>query len=173
MNKGAILVLFMATLLVIGAFGGLACSRSALQFDVDPISMTGNIRWAEEWVYLDVTITNNTNKGILWIRTMEADSRLSEGDTSFRFSSSGSENFGKASPSWFDKLKKPPIAANNSQTFSVRIGSSGYLDSDLETVLYFTAYQYTLTVEWIEFVGYGRMSSFDNPLKFTFEGYRQ
>ena len=173
--KRALLVVFSVVILVICISGTMSCScdRSVPKFEGDPISITGSTRWTDDWVYLDVVITNNTDKGILGIRASTTEYRLVEGDTDFYQSSLlGGEDFGKTSPSWLDKLKKPTIGANGDrQVFSISLGPPVDYDKDTGEYYNLTAYRCILDIERIIFDGYGTVN-IDYPLEFTLEGYR-
>jgi len=146
-----------------------ACDKSIPQFEGDPVSMTGSLRWEGEWVYLDVVVTNNTNNGIMNIRTSGETVRQVDYSEEWRQASNYSPNVGKFSSNWLDNLKKAPIEANSSQTFSDKIGSSA--DNSGAYISYSTAYKCVFYITQIDFKGYGVMTFDSGQMEFNFEGY--
>jgi len=162
--KKVLLVLFSVILLATGTFGLAACSKSAPEFTGDPVNITGNFRWEKDLVYLDVVITNNTNKEIkrIWFNGNHYATHGSETDWELR------GGFSTSFPS--ATKKKPTIKAGQSQSWSFVMGSP-IIGSDTGIVEYYTAYKCNLTISKIEFANYGLMP-FETPIAFTFEGRR-
>ena len=167
--KKVLSIVFCALLLTSSVLANVSCScdKSAPEFEGAPVSITGSFRWEDGRVYLDVIVTNNTNKGIMNISTNGKSFRIAGDATEYQTASSFSPAFGKLSPNWLDK---PAIGANgNSQIFSEFVGSSG--DDSGAGIVYFTAYKCVFTITQIEFDGYGTMTFESNPMEFTFEGH--
>ena len=85
--------------------------------------------------------------------------------------SSFNPRFGRSS-NWLDSLnlKKAPIEANSSQTFSDWVGTA-VADNSGADITYFTAYKCEFYITEIEFKGYGIMSFDAGQMGFNFEGY--
>jgi len=175
-----VLLLCVAILLVSVVLGGGACAfdRSAPQYHGDPISITADFRWDEDlnnrWVYIYVTITNNTNKGILNVKSSCNVYCWGEDETDFRTypQSQGSEFFGNPFPGFFAKLKGPEIKAFSSKTFRVCLLQDRSYDPNTDTYYFLEAMRCTLSVYSIEFENYGILDIADNPLLYSFESHR-
>ena len=166
-------IVFCVLLLTSSILANVSCScdKSAPEFEGAPVSITGSFRWEDGWVYLDVIVTNNTNKGIMNIRLNGEVFRQADYSEEWQKASSFSNQIFGRSSNWLDSLnlKKAPIEANSSQTFSDKIGPSA--DYSGTYIAYFTAYKSESYITQVEFKGYGIMSFDSGQMEFNFEGY--
>ena len=138
-----------------------ACDNGPLQYEGDPISAIGSIRWEENSgkIYLDITVTNNTNKTIKRISGNELKYTLSGNETEYYLRTSGMMSLPDIGNS------KQTIKAHSSRTYSIDVWSFTGRDEEVK------AYRHVLVVDNIILNGYGTLNLTDR-LEFTFEGSR-
>ena len=157
---------------IIFATASCSCDKSEPQFEGDPISLTGNLRWKDGVVLLDYTITNNTNRGIQVYNFVMYSSSLIENEQDWHTTIDGAERFLRDSDKWYDKLLKgPTIKAGASKNYSTLGGIATFQNMNGPDT-YAVACKLKITVTWLEFEGYGRMD-LDEPLVYEFEWYKE
>jgi len=145
------------------AVGLTACDKSAPEFEGSPISATGAFRWEGDRIYLDVTVTNNTNKDIKWINASHSSWRILDGETDWRQASGGGAGY---SPK--PKALKP--GANT--TYNMFISWSKFENTETGETRDYIAAKTCLSVSQIDFGSHGLMSLDDNSVVFDFEGHK-
>jgi len=143
------------------SLGILACGKVIPEYTGDPISTQGTFRWADDGIlYLDLTITNNTNveiKGAYIERKL--DTTRADGYVSTPTSSDGV----------FQELlaSKKGIKAHQSATFTIQI-----IRHDTTSINPMVSCDYTMTFTRLTFKNYGDMYLTENPLTFVFTANR-
>ncbi|MCL2678929.1 MAG: hypothetical protein FWF18_01315 [Dehalococcoidia bacterium] len=174
--KRALLTVLTAALviIVVGTVASCGSDDSPPQYEGEPISITGSLRWGEEWgVFLDIEVTNNTNKGINSLGFERASSVIitnSLNDLGWQDMPLSKANLDWAGK-WFEKLLKgPPIKAYGSKKYSLLVTSAIYRNQDGPDT-YATAVRCNFAILEIEFDGYG-IFVLDNPIEIECESYR-
>jgi len=137
------------------------------------------MKWVEDRVLLDFTITNNTNKGIHIIyfameRAIypEENSYISDYIQGWQPYTSRSEMPFNTHSCWRTKIWPPTIKPGESKAFSYNVGSLGF-SSQIGPDWYAVACKYRLTVTKIEFKGYGYMYFEDSSMVYEFEWHKE
>jgi len=172
--KKVLSIVFCAVFLTSSILANVSCTcdKSEPQFEGDPINLSGSLRWKDDAVLLDYTITNNTNRGIQVYNIIMDGSSLIENEQDWLTTFDGSERSLRDSDKWYDKLLKgPTIKAGASKEFSTLAGIAKFQNMNGPDT-YAVACKYRLTVTRIEFKGYGIME-LDEPLVYEFEWYKE
>ena len=162
-----IFLAFCAVILLLSGISLSACDKNSPEFDGDPIDASGSLRWdmEEERIYLDITLTNNTNKDIKKIRTNLMSWVIQEGNADWQGASRETGDFPYDTK--FNKLK--PGASG---TYSINISNSENTDPETGVTWFVVACKLYLSIISIEFGSYGLMPFEDNSVVFEFEGYK-
>ena len=150
------------TLLLICTIGLTACDTSAPQFDDNPISASGDFRWEEDFIYLDITITNNSNKDIKQI--------VADYDASGMVNNEAILYGEGAFP--FVSRKFKTLKSGASRTYSIDVFRPNLGSHEADEMLDVIACKVTFSVNGIEFGSYGRMSFDEELIVFSFEGFK-
>jgi hypothetical protein len=155
--KKIFLILFSVVLLVTGALNSISCScdKSAPQFDEDPISVSGSLRLEGETVFIDLVITNNTDRGIDVYYLTEERSYLFPVEDEWIWNGTGpvktSRGYGHK---WYQFWDAPGIKAHSSRQFSWNVQGVrliNYMRPDT-----FVQYvKYSMDFTQLDFEGYG------------------
>ncbi|MCL2678928.1 MAG: hypothetical protein FWF18_01310 [Dehalococcoidia bacterium] len=180
--KKVLSVIFCALLLTSSVLASVSCSSddSAPEFEGDPVSVTGEMKWVEDRVLLDFTITNNTNKGIHLIYFAYARSYWMENEHDWwpyeapinLLTGKVSEMPFNTHSCWRTKIWPPTIKPGESKVFSYNVGPLRF-SNQIGPDTYAKACKYRLTVTRIEFKGYGYMYFEDSSMVYEFEWHKE
>jgi len=145
-----------------------ASDSSAPEFEDSPISASGSFRWEEETIYLDITITNMTNKDIYRIGGKQESWRVCDGETDWRYASFGGAGF--ASPPGVFKAKTIKPGASTTRSYSV--SSSVFENEETKEILDYIACKTKLSIDTIHFGPNGLIRFESDSVVFDFEGYK-
>ena len=152
-----LVVAFVASILCTAS----ACDNGPLQYEGYPISAIGSIRWEEgsSNIYLDITVTNNTNKTIKRIDGGFSEYVIYGNEIEYMKTASGTMSIP-------DSIQnKQVIKAHSSQTYHIDIGTVSYGE------VYKGAHRHWY-VHSIVFDNYDTLN-LTGLLDFAFEGNRQ
>jgi len=149
-----------------------SCDKSAPEFEGDPISLSGSLRWEDGMVLLDIAITNNTNRGIHVYNIVIDSSYLIENEQDWNSDINDTDFLFGSGAKWYDiLLKGPTIKAGASKEFFTHVCSARF-QNVIGPDTYAEACRLKMTVTWLEFEGYGIME-LDEPLVYEFEWYKE
>ena len=134
-----------------------ACGKSIPQFEGNPISASGSLRLDGYKIYLDITITNNSDKNIKKIRATSSVATLMDGGADWCLSGANSGDFPDADVGKFKTLK-----SGASRTYSIYTccdSEWGRYNPENDTTewVVLDACKVSLSVYGIEFGSYGYM----------------
>ena len=123
MKKASLVKIFVVAFMASILYTAGACDNGSLQYEGDPISAIGSIRWEEgsSNIYLDITVTNNTNKTIKRIDGGFSGHVLYGNETEYIMKTDS------GTMSIPDSIQnKQIIKAHSSQTYHIDIGTVSY-----------------------------------------------
>jgi len=164
MAKKLLLTFLSCVMLLTASVALAACSKTIPEYTGDPISVKGTFRWADDdWIYLDLTITNNTN---VEIKNARLDSTV---NYIFEDGSSGIGQEGQGNLSSLTASKK---GIKPQQDFTCTIKVTKYHDDDRPNPRgQVVACEYTLSFTQLTFKNYGDMP-LETLLALTVEGHK-
>jgi len=146
-----------AVILLLTCISFSACAKSVPQFEGNPISASGSLRLDGYKIYLDITITNNTDKDIKKIRANHSVAIILDGETDWFWDGGGSGDFPGADISKFKTLK--PGASRTYSIYTYHDSEWGRYNPEDGTTewVVLDACKASLSVYGIEFGSYGYM----------------